>query len=193
MTFTDTMLQRIRELYEPPYVRGVIAQQAREWGCPCSHITHQARKLGLKQLSWNVGSRRWSTDEIQLMRRNPHYTNQAMANALQRQGFHRTANAVYLFRLRDGWNRTLERDEATVGYSAKGLSELMGVDPTTVVRWVRLGWLKGMCEGGSDIRCSSYRIQPKDLVRFLKHYIHYWEPGKADKYWLMDILTGDNL
>lgn len=92
------------------------------------------------------------------------------------------------FRFRDGWRFRVERDDMTVGYSAKGLAELLGVDATTVLRWIRQGFLKATQEGGQEQHCAFFRIQPKHLYLFLVDYVHYWEPAKADKYWLMDIL-----
>lgn len=188
MNFTDEQEARIRELYTPPYVRGLIAQQARDWGCQVGVITHHARKLGLAKLSWNTATKRWTAQEIQLVRKNAHRTHLEVQRALAVGGFHRSINAIEGFRLRDGWRSRCERDEMTVGYTGMGLAQILGVEPTTVNRWIRQGLLKAHQEGGTG-KGVVYRIQPPALYEFLTKHIHYWEPAKADKYWLIDVLT----
>lgn len=189
MNFTDEQEARIRELYTPPYVRGLITQQAHEWGCKVGCITHRAKQLGLAKLSWNGSTRRWTGEEIRIIREHAHRTIQEVRRALADAGFLRSLHAIDCFRLRDGWRSRVERDGGNVGYSAIGLAQLMGVDPATVTRWIRQGLLKAKKEGGTASRCATYRIQPRGLRQFMTQHVHYWEPAKADKYWLIDVLT----
>ncbi len=181
--------QRIIELYTPPYVRGAITAQARAWGCSTASVCHRARCLGLSPLAQQGGHHRWRTEEIKLLRHMPTLTHREASQALAKAGYSRTPEAVMNFRFRDGWRSQVERDEMTVGYSAKGLATLLGVDATTILRWIRQGLLKATREGGQDSRCAFYRVQPKHLYDFLTQHVHYWEPAKVDKYWLMDVLT----
>lgn len=192
MNFTPEHDQRIRELYTPPYVRGLISAQARAWGCPCGHVTHRARQLGLTKLSQVGPQRRWTRQEIQLARKNAHMTHGQLRRVLANEGYERSLNAIENFRLRDGWRSHCERDEMTVGYTALGLSHILGVDNTTVIRWIRLGLLKAQTEGGVGDQCARYRIRHHELYEFMVNQVHYWEPAKVDKYWLIDVLTQTN-
>lgn len=189
MHFTPEMEARIVELYTPPYVRGVIAAQAREWGCSTASVSHRARCLGLAPMAQQGGHHRWTADEIRLLRKMSTLTHREASHALAKAGYSRTMESIMNFRFRDGWRFRVERDEMAVGYSAKGLATLMGVDAVTVLRWIRQGMLKATQEGGQEKHCASYRIQPKNLYDFLTQHVHYWEPAKVDKYWLMDVLT----
>jgi transposase-like protein len=189
MHFTPEMEARIVELYTPPYVRGAIAAQARDWGCSTASVCHRARGLGLSPMAQQGGYPRWTPEEIRLLRQMPTLTHREASHALAKAGYSRTMESVMNFRLRDGWRSRVERDEMAVGYSAKGLANLLGVDATTVLRWIRQGLLKATREEGTEKRCAFYRVQPKHLYDFLTQYVHYWEPAKVDKYWLMDVLT----
>jgi transposase-like protein len=189
MHFTPEMEARIVELYTPPYVRGAIAAQARDWGCSTASVCHRARGLGLSPMAQQGGYPRWTPEEIRLLRQMPTLTHREASHALAKAGYSRTMESVMNFRLRDGWRSRVERDEMAVGYSAKGLANLLGVDATTVLRWIRQGLLKATREEGTEKRCAFYRVQPKHLYDFLTQYVHYWEPAKVDKCWLMDVLT----
>jgi uncharacterized protein YjcR len=135
------------------------------------------------------GHRRWTAEEIRLLRQMSTLTHREASQALAKAGYSRTMESIMNFRLRDGWRSQVERDEMSVGYSAKGLATLLGVDAVTVLRWIRQGLLKATQEGGQGKHCAFYRIQPKHLYDFLTQHVHYWEPAKVDKYWLMDILA----
>lgn len=191
MNFTCEQDQRIRELYQPPYVRGKIAQQARQWNCKCSQVTHRARQLGVKHLLQRQSVRRWTKPEILLVRQNAHLTHEQLSQLLASSGYTRTSHAIDAFRFREGWRSGCERDEMTVGYTSQGLAKILGVWNSTVLRWIRLGWLKAQPEGGKE-HCATYRIHHQELYKFLVTYVHYWNPAKVDKYWLIDVLTRAN-
>lgn len=189
MHFTPEMEARIVELYTPPYVRGAITAQARDWGCSTDNIYHRARGLGLTPIVQRDKCLRWTPDEIRRLRQMPTLTHLEASHALEKVGYSRTPESITNFRFRDGWRFRIERDDMTVGYSAKGLAELLGVDGATVLRWIRQGLLKATKEGGQEKHCAFYRIQPKHLYLFLVNHVHYWNPAKVDKYWLVDVLS----
>lgn len=191
MLFTPEHDAKIRELYTPPYVRGRIAHQARRWNCKVNDIVHRRDQLGIQALCPQGTRKPWGADEIELLNQNPHLTHHDLRLLMRRNGFERTANAIQILRFRQGWRNQVERDEVTAGYTCNGLADLMGVSSRTVWRWIKQGQLKAKKEGG-DQRCDCYRIAAKSVRHFMQNYISLWEPGKVDKYWLMDILTKAN-
>lgn len=188
MEFTPEMDARIVELYTEPLIRGSIAAQARVWKCKGNQINYRANQLQLIPTSRKKNSQRWTTKEIELLRSMAHLTHKKISSLFSDMGYQRTPDAIETFRIRDGWRARIEHNEIAVGYTAKGLAEIMGVDPKTIQRWIRLKYLKAQSEGG-DIRIGFYRIKPKAIQRFLTNYIHYVDLTKIDKYWLIDILT----
>jgi hypothetical protein len=185
--FTPEMDERIKEIYTPPYVRGLVVQQARAWGIKTEYVTHRARALGFNPLSWSIASKKWSAEEVRLLRSVPHKNSREASQYLKRKGYRRTPDACSTFRLRDGWKASKERDPTDIGYSAKAVAELIGVEPGTILRFIRLGYIsakRDMQEQG-----VAHRISQKSLYEFMVNHVHRWEPAKADKYWLIDFLT----
>lgn len=186
MKFTADMDARIVGLYTPPYVRGAIVQQAKDWGLKVEFISRRARELRLQPLSNVRGSRQWTIHEILLLRSVPHKNNREASRFLTKKGYPRSRDACSSFRLRDGWRASVERDPSDIGYSANAVAELLGINQGTIVRSIRMGHLKAkQAENGI------YRILAKDLYDFMVQHVHRWEPAKCDKYWLVDFLTND--
>jgi hypothetical protein len=188
--FTQEQDRRIQQLYTPPYVRGLVAQQARKWQCKINDIVNRREQLGLSALLTAEPRNPWTKVEIEILKQHPHLSHKAMRLLLRRNGYERTPTAIRSYRSRLGWRSRLELDEITVGYSAHGLAQILGVENCTVIRWIKSGELKATAEPGEQ-RCVCYRIKPSAVRRFLMDYLHRWEPRKVDKYWLVDILTGD--
>ncbi len=186
MNFTADMDARVKELYTPPYVRGAIVRQARAWNVKVEFISRRARELHLQPISNARGSRQWTMDEIMLLRSVPHKNNQEASLYLKKKGYPRSKDACSSFRLRDGWRASVERDPSDIGYSANAVAELLGVNHGTIVRFIRMGYIKAK-QASNGI----YRVLPRNLYEFMINHAHRWEPAKCDKYWLVDFLTND--
>jgi excisionase family DNA binding protein len=188
MIFTPEMDLRIRQLYTPPYIRGQVAQQARQWKCGTSDIVRRRNQLEIPSLITPKPRKTWTQQEIIIVKENPHLSNNELRIALQRNGYERKQSAVQSFRLRSGWRSKLERDEISVGYTAQELAQIMGVQNKTVLRWIKSGELKARAEGGIQ-RCGCWRIKPSAVKQFMINYVHRWNPGSIDKFWLVETLT----
>ena len=186
MNFTADMDARIKELYTPPYVRGAIVRQAKVWGIKVEFISRRARELHLQPISNVRGTRQWSIGEILTLRSIPHKNHQEASLHLKKKGYHRSPAACSSFRLRDGWRASVERDPGDIGYSANAVADLLGVDQGTIVRSIRMGYIKAK-QASNGI----YRVLPRNLYEFMVNHAHRWEPAKCDKYWLIDFLTND--
>ena len=188
MNFTEEQDARILEMYKPEtYVRGSIAEQARVWGCTCSKIHFRRVKLKIQANKTYKMKKQWATEEVAILNRYNHYTNVAVKAVLEKKGFSRTVEAIKSYRYRTGWYSRYERDEFAVGYSANQLAEILSVNTSTILRWIEKGVLPAKAEGGVN-QPHAYRIKLDSLKSFLINNINLWEPGKVDKYWLMDIL-----
>lgn len=189
---TDMDDAMIIAAYTPPYRRGEVSRLARLWGVEAHHITHRARFLGLPSImdeKFKRGKTKvWTDEEIRILRDHPELLHKQMSQLLLKHGFSRTASAIDTKRILMGWRAGIERDESEAGYTATGVGNLIGVHHSTVMRWVRMGLLKGAQEEGPG-RSHKFRIGRHPLRTFLMKNIHLWEPGKTDKYWLVDLLT----
>jgi hypothetical protein len=135
-----------------------------------------------------MNGRRWMKEEVALLRTYNHLAHPAMHRLLLKHGFERSRGSVISKRRKMGWVERIDRDEMDVGYTALGLSQLLGVEDDTIARWIRLGYIKATREGGDTHGCK-FRIAPMALRKFLIEHIHLWNPAKVDKYWMIDVLT----
>lgn len=190
MNLTDNL---IREAYAVPYQNGAINRLATACCIHRNHITKRAAELGLqppghshkRYVKFNRVN--WTTDEVRIIQDNSTLKNTALFALLKKHGSTRSLDALISKRLRMGWRDKFERDELDVGYTSLSLAGLLGVNHTTVRRWVVTELLKGKQETEAG-QGNRYRIQRKDLRDFLIKHVDRWDPGKVDKYWLMDIL-----
>ena len=75
-------------------------------------------------------------------------------------------------------------------YSASGLANIMGIDDHTIANWIAKGLLKATRKD-SDCKNSTYQILPKDVRDFIKSNVAIVDLRKVDKFWLVDLLTGE--
>jgi hypothetical protein len=183
----------IREAYSIPYQHGAINRLATACCVHRHHITKRAAELGLKPPGHSHSRYKkfkrvnWTADEIRIIQDNSTLKNTDLFALLKKQGCTRSFDALISKRLRMGWRDKFERDEIEVGYTSLSLAGLLGVNHTTVRRWVVTGMLKGKQEGDAG-QGDRYRIQRRHVREFLINHIDRWDPGKPDKYWLMDVL-----
>jgi hypothetical protein len=175
----------IREVYTPPYRRGAVAELARKIGVQPWNIAHRRSQLGIRHIMDTyyqgkpIGRRKWTTEELRLLEKH--------RKIFLDHGFDRSAESIQEKRYRMGWRAIQERDEDETGYTAKGIGDLLSVDHTTVLRWIRKGHLKSTPEYNYG-RIINHRVTRDELRRFLKTHVTLWEPGKTDKFWLIDLL-----
>ena len=108
---------------------------------------------------------------------------------LYRQGYSRSEDSIrgLLQRMRvsgewPGRDAQIEDQNAlTVPAVCAGL----GVGDWQIYRWIRQGLLRSETLGGDGMR----KIAIKDLYAFLTDYSAHWDHRRADKYFVIDVLT----
>ncbi|WP_341531402.1 helix-turn-helix domain-containing protein (plasmid) [Nostoc sp. UHCC 0302] len=105
-------------------------------------------------------TRKWTEKELDTLDiMSEAYTVKQIAYRLKRQGFHRTPAAISqkLFTL--GYSRKPSLDN----YSCQQIAKVLNLDSSTVCRWVRKGWLKGIRRSARH-----WQVKSRDLKKFLK-------------------------
>jgi hypothetical protein len=186
--FTSQIDNRIREIY---WKRGVdkkshripgIKELARELHWPKWVLNRRARVLGLAR----TRNCAWSREEMSILERYAHLTNECIQNKLAKVGFQRTVIAIR-FRIQH-----LRLRKNTPFYSANALAECFGVDHHCITRWIRLGYLRAKPRGtlrrerqGGD----TLLVHEKDIRKFIIDHPAHFDMRKCDQLWLIDLLA----
>lgn len=146
---------------------------------------HRATVLGLSKA--RKKNPPWSEEELQILERCAYQTPTLIARALRKAGFERTASGVNIQLKR----RKLDRKGDWMGIG--DVAELLGVDRSTVGRWMDQGWLRsihtGKIQGGGEVRL----VEPGALRTFLLQHHHAVRLSAVEKAgataWLFDLLS----
>lgn len=154
-----------------------------------SQLYNRAGILGLRRIMQITAD--WSDKELELLDRWGHLHPKTISTKLRRAGYRRTEAAIMVKR-----NRICQLvSENTNCYSAHGLARLLGVSTTPVLRWIRLGYLKATARGDSKHATGGpgdrWMIYPKDVRKFLCLHTAIVDFSCIDKYWLIELLAGD--
>lgn len=184
---TDFIDAALRAAYRGTPYRGLRQDLARRLGRPAWWISRRAVYLGL------VVPRRkeppWSAAELALLEQHHWKIPEVIARIFKRHGYTRTATAIAIKRQRYG----LRVANAEV-YTATQLATLMGVDGKTVCTWIAKGWLKASRKGTarSDAQGGDmHQIKPRAARQFIIDYTAHADIRKCDRFWLVDLLTGE--
>jgi excisionase family DNA binding protein len=183
ITFTPEMDEQLRQAYLN-YRPGMIMKLASEWNCSHKLIRRRANQLNLPIVKSHNGIyRRWSSKEIRLLLEYEQYTCRQLSVLLNKHGFDRTEGSIDCFRRKHHrWLDKQHRDEFSIGYTTFQLEELLGVDNSTIRRWIIRGWMKGQQHG------PNYRVRREHLLLFLIENPGYWKFNHVDTYWFTDLI-----
>ena len=186
--FTAEIDDWIRQIY---WKRGVdkrshripgIRKLARELHWPKWVINRRARILGLTR----PRGPEWSDQEVSILEKYAHLTNEGVQKKLHEAGFHRTITAIR-FRIQH-----LRLRKNGPFYTASSVAECFGVDHHCVTRWIRMGYLKSNQRGtvrtkqqGGD----TLLIHEKDIRKFMINHPTQFDMRKCDQLWLIDLLA----
>lgn len=186
---TTEIHEQIKKLYQARVgmnKRPVIKDYADKIKYPKWKIIRYAQKQG-----WATRGKKephWSKKELEILERSGHRSPEIIRQHLKNAGFNRTVTGIVVKRKRMRIPSNLQ------GYSACQVAECFGVDVHSVLRWIRLGWLKANRRGtkrrihqGGDI----YFIRNKWIRDFILEYLPEIDIRKVDKYWFVDLLAGD--
>jgi Homeodomain-like domain len=183
---TPDMHEQIRTAYQGPTGSGEIKALAKKLGLPRWKLTRYATEHG-----WIARTKKepdWSERELRMLETTAHRSPATIRRYLARVGFHRSELAIVLKRKRMRFLKNLH------GHSARDVARCLGIDDHTVTRWISLGYLKAMRRGTERTREQGgdhYFIRDQWIRKFVIEYLSEIDFRKLDKYWLVDILVGD--
>jgi len=192
--FTPAMDQAIRELYlnkvgiKAVAYAGPVKALAVEFGMPRWRISRRAIELGVNPKQKKEPN--WSEKELDILERNAHLTPVIVQKYLAKAGYRRIIQGIMIKRKRLHISRT-----SMDGYTMTSLSECFGVDQKAVQAWIRNGWLKARKRGTARTARQGgdeWYIIDKWVREFIMSSITVVDLRKVDKYWFVDILTGDS-
>lgn len=164
-----------------------VRHLARRLGLPRWKISRRAIELGL--IAKQKKEPNWSEKELEILEHHAHKCPAVIQRHLKKEGVARTEVAIVLKRKRMRFLQNLPWCSAT------SLAECFGVDMKTVQRWILKGHLRATKRGTKRLPQQGgdeWWIKEKDIKQFLIEYICEVDLRKVDKYWLVDVLTGNN-
>lgn len=187
--WTPKMDERIEAEYRTRQ-RGACKRLALEFGLSSSYVSFRARVLGCRALrASSARDRPWSAVEDRILIDHGHEPAAVLVRRFARLGrTGRTQDMIYrraVVLVREGAMEPLgqPRDGR---YTPDEICAAMGVCRRTFSKWVNAGALK--VERAGEARLF---VKRRDLRRFLVDGVMLYEPGRCDKFWLVDVLAGD--
>lgn len=182
--FTLAMDEELRSVYSN-YIPGQIIQLAERWDCSHRTLRKRANQLQLPRLRSKTGEyRRWTISEVRLLSENEHLTCRQLEKVFYKQGCQRSAGSIDCFRRKHlDWLDKHSRDEFNIGYTTFQVRDLLKIDHTTILRWIKKGWLEAKIVEGPN-----HRIRREHLLKFLIENPAFWDIRKVDMYWFLDLI-----
>lgn len=154
----------IRTAHQRPTKRGDIVRLAARLGRPVWWVSRRARDMGLTTPRFREPA--WTPAEIAILHANTHLAPAAVQRAMRRQGYRRTATAIAVQRKRCGIKRT-QAD----AYSCRQAALMLGMDNTTLLREIRMGYLRAEPNRDYQTRTDGAVTQYVVTERNLREYI----------------------
>lgn len=184
--FTEDMDAALREAYLC-YTPGIVRRLCAQFSCDYGVLRRRATKLGLPKIKQNryaVGYSRWTGPEIRLLLEYEHLNSRQLEAIFHKHGYLRSDGAIDCFRrLHHSWLASQHQDEFNHGYSTFQLEELLGIDASTITRWIHKGLLEAHQSTGPN-----WRVRREHLLQFLIEHPARWNCRNVDTYWLMDLI-----
>ncbi len=166
------------------------AQLAKRMGVGINILRRRAAALGVRATFKRQPA--WADAELDILDQYRHLMPEAIAKKLEKAGFTRTPLAIGIKRCKDGYLVC----ESTDAYSANALARLMGVSDHLVCKWIQRGLLRASPVSDAvrahNQATSRWIILPQDVRSFIAKHVAHIDISTADKYWLVDLLMGDN-
>lgn len=190
--WTPAIDEAIRRIYRERR-HGGLKKLSRETGIPRSSLSDRARKtLGVTPFRrFRIEKKvRYDPLDDELIVRWGHEPAASIARRLieagrPRRSEHAIANRRCELRNQGqpvgAWREDLTTDEVAEG---------LGVNKSTVMRWIKLGLLTAKALRPDSPSCKFYRIQLRDLRRFIYRHPTYLASARPDLVWYNDIVFG---
>ncbi len=175
----------IARLYQTKPERGSVKAFCQRHGVDRHRVRLRALLMGVAHTTRKEPP--WSQAELDLLEKHHWKVPTSVAAIFRQQGYRRTAASIANKRLRAGL-RVTDGDD----YSASALATLMGVDTKTVTRWIAKGWLEATLKGTART-ADVHQVTRRAVCLFIRDSVSVVDIRKADKYWLVDLLTTTDL
>ena len=186
--FTKEQDQEIIKLYTAkPYKPGSIKELAAKYKIETCKIYKRAETLKLPRIKIRkpcaYGKRNWTFEEMNIVENSESLTNRQLQKKLSEEGFIRTVGAIDIFRRSKGWTDRQSRDETNVGYTTLQLEKVLGINDSTINRWINSGKLKSYLNGD-----PFRRVKREWIFEFMMKNPTSWKMFKVDSYWFIDLI-----
>lgn len=182
---TDRLL---RELYVNGSVaKGSMAALAVKLGRPRQWLRQRAIALGVAA---SLRGPNWRPEEDAILEALEGRGPRAMQKALARAGYRRPETAIAARCSRISISAGLDRSDV---YSGNEIGRLLGIhDHRVITRWIKSGALRATAERAPlpPHEVISWRVRRQDLRSWMIANPLLWWPGRCDRYWLVEILSG---
>jgi hypothetical protein len=185
-TTSDWIDAQIRRTYTQEHDRGAVERLARRVERPRHWVSRRAAQLGVRDMRKIPEA--WSQEELEILERDVYLHPGTIRKHLAQAGYSRTETAIILQMRR----KELYASDNPDLFTARSLSQLMGVEGKTVVGWIERGMLKARRH--KPMRETqvgrNYEITRAAVRRFMTQFTAHFDHRKADKWFLVDTLTG---
>lgn len=190
--WTEAEDQTIIRLWPDVLRRKLNAKSvAAQLGVSENSIRVRAARLGVARPTGST--EKWTEEQDEYLCEWAHLGLYALALRFKKRGWNRSRGALAC-RLRK-LGQTLKGANDQL-YSARGFANLLGMDNSTVLIWIRKGWLKAKPKSPGHHRSgdgpAEYAIQPRDARKFIVNHTAHVDLTHADKFWLVDLLAGES-
>lgn len=165
---------------------GTIKRLSGTVGRPGWWIRKRAMQLGIAVPRFRAFP--WTAAEDDILSANAHKAPLTIKRALARAGYKRSDSAIEV-RIKRLRLDTTDPDH----YTGRGLADILGVDSKAITRWIEKGWLRAHRRGTARVSeqgGDQWWIRRADVRRFIIENVAAVDFRKADKFWLVDLLTG---
>lgn len=169
----------VRRAYAKPPRTGAVLALARTLALPYSTLRRRAMQLDCLPNR----QKRWTPEEIELLRENEGKHPETLRRTLRRAGHVRSERSVnYMLRRLGLCTRNDDQDS----YTPPELAHFLGCNERTVRRWIEDGRLE--CKSVMVNECANHHITRKQTRTFLIDYPGLWDVRRVDGLWLVDII-----
>lgn len=163
----------IRRVYQSVMKKNDAQKLAARLGYPRWWVCKRAALLGLVAPRFKEPA--WSADEVALLEMHSTKHPKIIQKHLKAAGFERTETAIIVQRKR----RKLETQDPDY-YTTGELALMMGVDPTTVMRWIE-------SEGLPARKGVLRRVSRAALRNWIRDHAQSVDLRKVDRFWFIDL------
>ncbi len=172
----------IRRAYESGR-NGAVVDCAKALGKSKAWVFRRGAELGLTTRRRDYTP--WSPEEEAIVEEHAHCTRLHISKLLRKRGYRRSARAVQDLISRRGLSGAQDRFLTPPAIAAG-----FGVDPSTVLKWIRAGDLKtSVKERDQTGQTHKYLVEDIDLASMVVRHPTMFNLAKADAAWLIDLIA----